>query len=199
MDTFSSYKLIYLYRHGETNWNVEDRITGQLENIDIYFTEFGSKQINEISEDIRKNKIEIIYSSDLPRARETAINANKNSNLPMVFCSEIRGLNMGKYQGILFKDFVDEKEVRSCFNDYDVPFENGESINQLNSRVINFIKKVCEETQYTKIAFISHSATISNLKSYLTGDKYISLNKCVITYNDGELYVKDYELNTKKI
>lgn len=72
MDTFSSYKLIYLYRHGETNWNVEDGITGQLENIDIYFTEFGSKQINEISEDIRKNKIEIIYSSDLSRAIETA-------------------------------------------------------------------------------------------------------------------------------
>ena len=43
-------KIIYLYRHGETNWNVDDRVTGQLENIEVYFTERGYQQIEDLSE-----------------------------------------------------------------------------------------------------------------------------------------------------
>lgn len=99
IDSAINSKIIYLYRHGETNWNVEDKITGQLENIDTYFTDIGYKQINELTKKLKENQIEVIYCSDLKRTVETAIMANSELNLPIFYSKEIRGLNMGKYQG----------------------------------------------------------------------------------------------------
>lgn len=51
LEMTKSSKMIYLYRHGETNWNVDDRITGQLEEREIKFTDLGYKQI------LKTNKI----------------------------------------------------------------------------------------------------------------------------------------------
>ncbi len=189
---------IYLYRHVETNWNVEDRITGQMEGIHTTFTENGIKQIQSLTEKLKENGIEIIYYSDYERTSETAKMANEKLKLPMFSSKELRGLNMGKYQGMILKEVLNIDEVKKCFSNYDLKFEGGESINQLNRRILDFIKKVCENTQYTRIAMISHSAAISNLKAYITGEKYISLNECKILYSKGELSVIDYVLNDSK-
>lgn len=189
---------IYLYRHVETNWNVEDRITGQMEGIHTTFTENGIKQIQSLIEKLKENRVEIIYYSDYERTSETAKMANEKLKLPMFSSKELRGLNMGKYQGMILKEVRNIDEVKKCFLNYDLKFENGESINQLNKRMLGFIKKVCENTQYTRIAMISHSAAISNLKAYITGEKYISLNECKMLYSNGELSVIDYVLNDSK-
>lgn len=198
IDSAINSKIIYLYRHGETNWNVEDKITGQLENIDTYFTDIGYKQINELTKKLKENQIEVIYCSDLKRTVETAIMANSELNLPIFYSKEIRGLNMGKYQGMRLKDFINQDEVKACFSNYALSLDGGESINQLNERITNFIKKICSETEYKKIAIISHSAAISNLKAYVSGDKYVSLNQCTLLYANGKLSVLDYEYNYEK-
>ena len=106
-------KIIYLYRHGETNWNVENKVMGQLEGISTYFTDTGYNQISIISKEIKKNDIEAIYCSDFKRTLETAEIANKELKLPIFSCKEIRGLNMGKYQGIPFSDFIKKDEAGS--------------------------------------------------------------------------------------
>lgn len=192
-------KIIYLYRHGETNWNVDDRVTGQLENIEVYFTERGYQQIEDLSEKLRENQVEVIYASDLSRTTETAILANKKLNLPVFYSKEIRGLNMGKYQGLLREDFATKEEVRACFANHDLVITGGESVNALNERVINFIKKICSESEYKKIAIISHSGAIGNLRAYLMNDKYARINKCVLLYNNNNLSVLDYECNNSNV
>lgn len=192
-------KIIYLYRHVETNWNIDDRVTGQLENIEIYFTERGYQQIEDLSEKLRENQVEVVYASDLNRAIETAMLANKNLNLPLFYSKEIRGLNMGKYQGLLREDFVTKDEVRACFTNHDLVIAGGESVNALNKRIINFIKKICSESEYKKIAIISHRAAISNLRAYLMNDKYVRTNKCVLLYNNNNLSVLDYECDNSNV
>lgn len=51
----------YLCRHGETNWNVEKRIKGQLETIDTEFTERGIKQIETLATFIESNNVQAIF------------------------------------------------------------------------------------------------------------------------------------------
>ena len=60
---------ILITRHGQTNWNVLGKIQGQT---DIELNENGKKQAKEISEYIRNENIELIITSPLKRAKETA-------------------------------------------------------------------------------------------------------------------------------
>lgn len=170
---------------------------GQLEGIETEFTNKGYEQIRKISKSLKENKIEIIYCSDFKRAYETAIIANEELNLPIFPCKEIRGLNMGKYQGLLFNDFISKKEVQDCFNNYNLKIGQGESINQLNKRILYFLKNMLNNTRQTKIAIITHSAVISNLKAYLSKEQYISLCECSLLYKNNRLSVINYKCNNK--
>lgn len=184
-------KLVYLYRHGETDWNVLGKTMGQLEGINTEFTDLGYNQINYISKKLEDDKIEAIYTSDCKRTVETARIAN-TKKIPIFVVKEIRGLNMGIYQGLSMDELKDSEDVKLSFTDYHIPLLNGESINDLNKRILDFIKKICKETNYKKIALITHSAVISNLKAYLMNDKYISLNMCLLLYKDDNISVLDY-------
>lgn len=191
-------KILYLFRHGETNLNVDGTVMGQLLNLNTEFTGKGYEQINHISNELKNNKIEIIYTSDFKRTLETAKLADANNNLPIIITKEVRGLNMGKYQGMPFANFITLPEVRQSFYDYNIPFENGESINDLNNRIINFIRKVCNNTKHKKIAIITHSAVISNLKAFVSNEAFVSVNMCSFIYKNNNLEVLDYSLANDK-
>ncbi|OGZ82524.1 MAG: hypothetical protein A2312_02785, partial [Candidatus Staskawiczbacteria bacterium RIFOXYB2_FULL_32_9] len=98
-DTVINNKYIYLFRHAETNWNVEKIIKGQIEDGHAVFTAKGVQEIRNLEMFFKENNIERIFSSDLERALDTAILANKEPTIPMSFHKELRGFNMGKYQG----------------------------------------------------------------------------------------------------
>lgn len=198
LDTVKKTKKIYLYRHGETNWNVDDRIIGQLNEDEIKFTNFGYKQIDELSQKLKVNNIQAIYCSDYKRTAMTADIANKKLKLPIFYHKELHGLNMGKYQGRILRECIKENELKNSFVDYNLLIGGGESINQLNTRIINFILKICKDTEYSRIGIITHSAVISNLKAYLTHEKYISLNECTLLFNDNQLIVVDSVPNYEK-
>ena len=191
-------KIIYLYRHGETNWNVDDRITGQLDDKEIRFTDLGYRQIDELSRKLRLNNIQVIYCSDYKRTSETANIANSKLGIPIFYQKELHGLNMGRYQGNILSKFSKEKEFVRAFQDYNFPIDGGESINQLNARILKFILHICENEGYSRIAIVTHSAVISNLKAFLTHKKYVSLNECTLIYTNCKLYVIDYVCNATK-
>lgn len=191
-------KTIYLYRHGETNWNVDDRITGQLDDEEIKFTDLGYRQIEKLSQELKANNVQVIYCSDYKRTSETANIANSKLGIPIFYQKELHGLNMGKYQGNILLECSKEREFRESFQDYNLPIGGGESVNQLNARIKKFILKICKDEEYSRIAIITHSAVISNLKALLTQKKYISLDECTLLYSAGQLSVIDYVCNGAK-
>lgn len=191
-------KIIYLYRHGETNWNIEDKITGQLDNDNIKFTKFGYRQIDKIAQKLKANKVQVIYCSDYKRTAKTAEIANRKLRIPILYQKELHGLNMGKYQGEILSKCRKEKELIEAFKNYNFPIGGGESINQLNSRILNFISEISVKEKRSRIAIITHSAVISNLKALLTHEKYVSLNECTILYKDDQLSVIDFVCNDEK-
>lgn len=191
-------KYIYLYRHGETDWNVNGITMGQLEGIRTKFTQVGYQDICDISESLKDNRVEVIYSSDFNRTVDTANLANYNNELPVIITKKARGLNMGKYQGLDFQKFISSEEVKCSFENHDIPFPGGESVNQLNNRLYNFINEICNQTNYERTAVVTHSAAISNLKAFVSKEKYISLKRCCLMYSDNKITVFNYEpVNTQ--
>jgi len=97
--------MIYLVRHGQTDWNVEHRTQGHL---DIPLNETGRNEAEMCKKQLSHIKIDKIISSDLSRAKETAAIINENFMLSITYDSRIRELNFGDLQGVLAKD-ISEK------------------------------------------------------------------------------------------
>ena len=98
--------MIYLVRHGQTDWNVEHRTQGHL---DIPLNETGRNEAKICKEELVGVKIDKIISSDLSRAKETAAIINENFSLPITYDARLRELNFGDLQGVLAKD-ISEKD-----------------------------------------------------------------------------------------
>lgn len=193
-------KIIHLIRHGETNYNVDGRLKGQNENIKTYFTERGLSQINDLSNKLKEFRAERIYASDLERAIQTALMANRNLNLPISFHKALRGFNMGKFQndGMLIADFVKLPEIQAAFRNHDVEIPGGESINQLINRIIQFITKACHTTSYENLAVVTHGAAISNINAEISNQPYQDVNYCKLRYFKDNIEVLDYETTRTK-
>ena len=88
--------MIYLLRHGQTDWNLERRIQGHL---DIPLNETGKKEALVCLEKLSSLDIDKIISSDLIRAKETAQIINEKLHLPIHFDSRLREVNLGNLQG----------------------------------------------------------------------------------------------------
>lgn len=87
----------FLFRHGQTDWNKEERFQG---HIDIPLNETGKMQARALVEPLRATKIELILSSDLSRARETAEIVARGLGLSVISDPRLREANLGEAQGL---------------------------------------------------------------------------------------------------
>src|SRR5690606_33676486 len=100
----------WLIRHGETQWNADRRLQGQL---DIPLSALGVEQARRLNAYLRtpafEPTIDVTVTSDLGRARETARIAAGDMGLPLVPCPELRERCYGIYEGRDWADLRGEK------------------------------------------------------------------------------------------
>ena len=144
-------KLILL-RHGQSQWNLENKFTGW-KNVPL--TEKGEMEAKKAGELIRKNKIHIdfIFSSVLERANKTAEIAIKEANLQNLINNN--KLIMTKHEDLNERDYGDlvglnkeetankfgKEQVHIWRRSYDTPPPNGESLKDVVERVSPYFKK----------------------------------------------------------
>jgi len=87
-----------LVRHGQTQWNKEGKYTGQS---DIPLNQTGIEQAEAASADILKLEPDLIFSSDLQRATQTAhlIRADQPS-IPLITDERLREIHQGEWEGL---------------------------------------------------------------------------------------------------
>lgn len=188
---------IYFVRHGETNANIEKKYCGFT---DIELNENGIIQAKEVSGKLKDVKIDLIFSSDLMRAKMTVNEINKNRNIDIEYLENLREMNFGELENLTFKEigekFPKEKEKIINFkNEY--VFPNGESLKMLYERVNKCLKEILNKYKDENILIVSHSGAIeSMLTEILSGniDNYwnIEIENCKISTvvdNQGFLYL----------
>lgn len=174
----------FLFRHGETNWNVEGRVEGQLDKIQTSFTEKGYRQLKKVADRLKSFDIQAIFSSDLYRAVEATRVVNEYLQKPVYFFKSFRALNMGEHQGLLSADLLAKEDIQRAFRDYDHVIKGGESINQLLERFCDGLKNIEERYSYDRVLVISHGAAISNVFSYINRTPFESIDYCELTTED---------------
>ena len=88
---------IYVVRHGQTDWNFMNKLQGQT---DIELNDIGREQARNAAELMKGKKVDLIISSPLKRARETANIINNNYNLSIIEDNRIMERYYGKSEGL---------------------------------------------------------------------------------------------------
>ena len=99
METLS----LCLARHGETDWNAEGRIQGQL---DIPLNAQGHRQAAALAAALAGQDFQALYSSDLMRARLTALPLAQAHRLPLQPLPEWRERHHGRMQGQTYEEMA---------------------------------------------------------------------------------------------
>jgi broad specificity phosphatase PhoE len=137
-------KLLYLVRHGETDWNAAGRWQG---HTDIALNETGREQARVAAERLRHVALAGIVSSDLSRARETAEIIAATLGLEIAFFdATLRERAFGPFEGLTGDECVrlHPREWRAWREEQIAP-EGGEDRRTLAARVAVGIRRAAQE------------------------------------------------------
>lgn len=133
-------KLILL-RHGESQWNLENRFTGW---VDVPLTEKGRKDAYESGKLIKDIPIDVAFTSVLIRAIDTLSEALKAANQELVTVVKDAALNERMYGDLQGLDKAETAEkygadqVKIWRRSFDVPPPNGESLKDTAARTLPY-------------------------------------------------------------
>lgn len=146
-------------RHGETISNAENRFSGHQ---DVDLTEKGIWQAEQLSDRLKDEPIDFIYSSDLKRAIHSAQIILQNHDISLSKEPLFRELFFGDWEGQRYKELVFDEEERlmEWWNYPDLPLPGGESTVDLRERVMNGLNKLIErhheKEEKKTIAIVCH-------------------------------------------
>ena len=183
----------FVMRHGEAEQNVKDILNSKLETNHYHLTEKGKKQVLATVKKIAKEKIDLIFSSDLLRAKETAEMIADNLKIgkdKIIFDERIREINFGIFDG------KTSQEYHAYFSSYQERFEkippNGENFSQLKNRVSGFLYDIDKKYSNKNFLIISHEAPIWCMAAGAIGANVNGALK--ITENKEEQFIKTGEI-----
>lgn len=152
-------KKIYFTRHGQTFWNVANKICG---STDIGLTETGHEQAEELGRKIKESGIHIdeIICSPLSRAFDTAKHISEITGIPMRAEQLLTEQNFGKYEGLPRNDegFID---ARTHFID---SYGGGESMLKAAHRIFTLLDKLKDDDRIYLL--VAHNGIARIVRSY---------------------------------
>lgn len=160
---------ICFIRHGETDWNVDKRIQGQ---IDIPLNETGRAQALAMAFNAAHHNFDAIYSSDLMRARDTANMLTARRGLDIKILPQLRERHFGIFQGLTAaegKVSQPQAHARYLTRDPGYDFDSGESMHNLAMRVETAVHEMTQHHAGQTIAAVTHGGVLDILYRTATG------------------------------
>src|SRR5262249_4760161 len=94
-------RILFLFRHGETDWNREGRLQG---HTDTPLNATGVAQAERLSESLRPHRLDAVVSSDLSRALTTAQIVADALRVPLLVDPGLRETDVGAAEGLLWAE-----------------------------------------------------------------------------------------------
>lgn len=187
-------KHFYIFRHGQTQWNVDGRAQGQ-SPYPIPLTQEGCEQAQKLGEKLSGKNIGVIYSSDLHRAMQTSEIIGKILGISVVEDKRLREVNYGRLNGLYPLEMAEVyPNYRQCYEDFSCPFPDGESLNQVVERFNQAIEEIVQKSPYEKVGISTHGHIImAFLSSLFRGeDSHINNGEYVHLMYDSNETVKKF-------
>lgn len=159
---------IFIIRHGQTEWNALGKLQGRQ---DIKLNEVGKEQALTTGEKIKNEKIDIIITSPLKRARETAEIINKQFNVEIVEDDRLMERCYGDLEGIT-KVELKEKKIQypeiddACNYLKNIDIFNMETIQDLCARIYECLDEITTKYKDENVLIVTHGSSSIPIKCY---------------------------------
>lgn len=188
--------MLFLTRHGETEWNVEGKMQGLK---DSPLTELGKRQAQWLKSSLKDIQFDAIYSSPSPRTYQTADIIREGRENEIILCDSLKEISLGSWEG------HKKSEIEHLFPDeYNAfwntahsykPTNDGESFSQLQDRIIPTVLDIINRHKGGNVLIVTHAIALKVIMAYFSGDSLdklwnppviqpTSLNKVVIIDTD---------------
>lgn len=154
---------IVVVRHGQTDWNVEQRIQG---HTDIELNAVGQRQARQLAAALADEELHAVYSSDLRRAWDTAAACAHAHALAVQSAPGLREREFGHFEGLRFADIQarwPDAAQRWRRREPDFAPGDGESLRQFAGRCTQAATRLAERHRGQCILLVAHGGVLDCL------------------------------------
>ena len=174
---------LYAARHGETQWNAQNKVCGRT---DLPLTEKGRTQGEALAEKAVLLDIDLILSSPMLRARQTAAFVAEKCGVPVIIDDRLIEQAYGIYEGVDRKnpDFLANKRQ------FAYRYPGGESMMDVAHRVYGLLDEVKGKYCGKNVLLVFHGGVCRVIRTYfedMTNEEYFQ-------YSEENATVRAYEL-----
>ena len=171
--------MIYVVRHGETEWNAINKVLGRT---DIPLNAKGMQQAQEIACSLKDLKIDVFLCSPLCRARQTADAVSEATGLRYKVDDRLIEQDFGRFEGVNRFD----AEYQNAKREYFARYPGGESFFDVAARVFPLIK----ELNGANALLVTHGGVCRIIRSYfedMGNEEFVQFSQgnCEVRMYDG--------------
>jgi broad specificity phosphatase PhoE len=175
---------LLLVRHGETDWNRDAKWQG---HSDIELNEVGRRQARELADTL--DGVDVIYSSDLARARETAEILGERLGVEVRLDERLRERDFGAWEGLTMDEveqrFREQHDLWRAGEGFGA--DDAESFKEFATRVLSCVDEILERHPGETVVLVGHGGSIRVIHAFATGLDYVrdhhsipSVANCVV-------------------
>ena len=160
---------IFMLRHGQTAWNAEQRLQGQ---IDVPLDAVGQHQVALMAAALAGEDLAAIYSSDLQRAIDTALALARVTGLPVIQDKALRERGFGRLEGLTYaqvEELWPDDALRWRRREPDFGPGGGETLRVFYERSVAAVTQRALPHAGQTIAVVAHGGVLDCLYRAATG------------------------------
>lgn len=159
---------LYITRHGETTWNLEGRFQGQQNS---KLTERGYLQAENLGQVLDEENIDLIITSPLERAQETAKVACGSRRIPIIILDSLKELSLGEWEGQKLSE-LKHREAKQYYLFWNDPLRyeprGGESFEAMIQRAGQALAEILELANGRRVLVVTHGMTLMAILHHMT-------------------------------
>lgn len=160
---------LYLVRHAEAEGNIARRCHGQYDSL---LTKRGLEQAQVVGARFAAEPIDAVYSSDLWRARHTAMAIAEPHHLPVIERKALREIDMGEWEDKAWAElpvFQPELYDTWCNRPWLCRAPGGETIMEAGTRALEEMRRIAREQNGKTVVVVSHGSAIRGILTRALG------------------------------
>lgn len=164
---------LYFVRHGKTEWNLEGRFQGS--SGDSPLLESSIPEVRLLGQSLSNITFDVIYSSDLKRALDTALIINQENQTPtdIYVTPQLREWQLGRLEGqkINLMSDIYPTQMEAFFHNlacFDASIFEAETVFETTHRIEHFIKSLADQ-HLEHVLIVGHGANLTASINHLLG------------------------------